>query len=413
MHVGLDNNDLDIIEYKLQEACNLVKSLNLKVGATKFLRLRNPSSGYLLSKGLLSKIKMIIEGKDLELIIFNNSITPIQQRNLEKFYKLKVIDRTQLILEIFGERAQSHEGKLQVELAHLLYQKSRLVRTWTHLERQRGGYGFLGGPGETQLEIDKRLLNQRIKKIKSLLNKVEFTRRLQHKNRTDNEIVIISIIGYTNAGKSTLFNKLLGESVVSRNMLFSTLDPTRRIFKNYTQDKIIVSDTVGFISDLPTELIDSFKSTLEEITASDLIFHVRDLTSPFFEDDSKNVYEVLNKLNENIEGKVIEIFNKVDEIKLDELNIKMPKNPIFISAKFGIGFDQIYSAINKKLSKNYINIKLIINDNFGSLINWLHENSQIINKELNNFGQYKFFIKISKINFNKLKSKYPTIVFEN
>ncbi len=413
LHVGLDNNNLDIIQYKLQEACNLVKSLNLNVAVSKFLRLRNPSSGHLLSKGLLSKIKIIIEEKDLELIIFNNSITPIQQRNLEKFYKLKVIDRTQLILEIFGERAKSHEGKLQVELAHLLYQKSRLVRTWTHLERQRGGYGFLGGPGETQLEIDKRLLNQRIKKIKSLLKKVEITRRLQQKNRTDNQIVIISIIGYTNAGKSTLFNKLLGESVISKNMLFSTLDPTRRIFKNYTQDKIIVSDTVGFISDLPTELIDSFKSTLEEITSSDLIFHVRDLTSPFFEDDSKNVYAVLNKLNKNIEGKVIEIFNKVDEIKLDELNIKLPKNSIFISAKFGIGFDKIYSAINKKLSKNHLNINLIINNNLGSLINWLHENSQIINKELNKLGQYKFFIKISKINYNKLKSKYPTIVIEN
>ena len=413
MHVGLDNNDLDIIEYKLQEACNLVKSLNLNVVGSKFLRLRNPSSGHLLSKGLLFRIKMTVEDKDIELIIFNNSITPIQQRNLEKFYQLKVIDRTQLILEIFGDRAKSHEGKLQVELAHLLYQKSRLVRTWTHLERQRGGYGFLGGPGETQLEIDKRLLKQRIKKIKSLLKKVETTRLIQQKNRTDNEIVIISIIGYTNAGKSTLFNKLLGENVISKNMLFSTLDPTRRIFKNYTQDKIIVSDTVGFISDLPTELIDAFKSTLEEITSSDLIFHVRDLTSPFFEDDSNNVYEVLDKLNENIEGKVIEIFNKVDEIKLDELNIKLPKNSIFISAKFGIGFDKIYCAINKKLSKNYLDINLIINDNFGSLINWIHENSQIIYKELNDFGQYKFFIKISRINYNKLKSKYPTIVNEN
>ena len=312
LSLNLDKISEEIAKHKLQETCNLAKSINLNILYSSYLRLRNPSPGYLLSKGILNKFKKIIENKKIKLIIFNNTLSPIQQRNLEKFYNLKVIDRTHLILEIFGKRAMSHEGKLQVELAHLLYQKSRLVRTWTHLERQRGGFGFLGGPGETQLELDKRMLSQRIKKIKSLLIKVSNSRKIQQKNRLDNQIILVSIVGYTNAGKSTLFNKLLNENVLSKDMLFATLDPTRRIFKDYSYDKIIISDTVGFISDLPTELIESFKSTLEEISSSEIIIHVRDLSSPFIENEAREVYNVLNNIDSNIESKTIEIFNKID-----------------------------------------------------------------------------------------------------
>ena len=341
LSVYLDNLDDSLASHKLQEAINLAKSLNIIVLYSEFFKLRNPSSGNFLSKGHLLKFKEIIKKYGIDLLIFNNDLTPIQQRNLEKFFKLKVIDRTHLILEIFGKRAKTHEGKLQVELAHLIYQKSRLVKTWTHLERQRGGFGFLGGPGETQLELDKRMLNQRIKKIKSLLVKVENTRSIQSKNRKNNHIVTASIVGYTNAGKSTLFNKMLDENVLSKNMLFSTLDPTRRIFKGLSDHRVILSDTVGFISDLPTELIESFKSTLEEISSSDIVLHVRDLSSPFFTSEGKDVYSVLNKIDKNIQNRTIEIFNKVDLLNKDECKGFNGENTIFVSAKNGSGIDQI------------------------------------------------------------------------
>ena len=346
----------------------------------------------------------------IKLIIFNNTLSPIQQRNLEKFYNLKVIDRTHLILEIFGKRAISYEGKLQVELAHLLYQKSRLVRTWTHLERQRGGFGFLGGPGETQLELDKRMLSQRIKKIKSLLIKVSNSRKIQQKNRIDNQIILVSIVGYTNAGKSTLFNKLMNENVLAKNMLFATLDPTRRIFKDYSYDKIIISDTVGFISDLPTELIESFNSTLEEISSSDIIIHVRDLSSPFIENEAKEVYKVLNSIDKNIESKTIEIFNKIDLYDFDEIQTKFNQSEIFISAMKGKGLDKISNIIQKKLENKYIRIQIVFNDDIGTTVNWLHENSRILTKEINNYGKYKLSINISKVNLDRMKSKFSNIV---
>ena len=377
---------------------------------SSYLRLRNPSPGHFLSRGILNKFKKIIEDMNIKLIIFNNTLSPIQQRNLEKFYNLKVIDRTHLILEIFGKRAMSHEGKLQVELAHLLYQKSRLVRTWTHLERQRGGFGFLGGPGETQLELDKRMLSQRIKKIKSLLIKVSNSRKIQQKNRLDNQIILVSIVGYTNAGKSTLFNKLLNENVLSKDMLFATLDPTRRIFKDYSHDKIIISDTVGFISDLPTELIESFKSTLEEISSSEIIIHVRDLSSPFIESESKEVYNVLNNIDSNIESKTIEIFNKIDLYDFDDIVTKFNKSDIFISAIKGTGLDKISNVIQHRLENKYIRIKIVLSENIGTIVNWLYENSKIITKEINKYGKYKLSINISKVNLDRMKSKFSNIV---
>ena len=336
LSVYLDNIDDALASHKLQEAINLAKSLNINVLYSEFFKLRNPSPGNFLSTGHLLKFKEIIKEYEIDLLIFNNDLTPIQQRNLEKIFKLKVIDRTHLILEIFGKRAKTHEGKLQVELAHLIYQKSRLVKTWTHLERQRGGFGFLGGPGETQLELDKRMLNQRIKKIKSLLVKVENTRSIQSKNRKNNHIVTASIVGYTNAGKSTLFNKMLDENVLSKNMLFSTLDPTRRIFKGLSDHQVILSDTVGFISDLPTELIESFKSTLEEISSSDIVLHVRDLSSPYLISEGKDVYSVLNKIDKNIQSRTIEIFNKVDLLNKDECKSFYGENTIFVSAKMAV-----------------------------------------------------------------------------
>ena len=409
LSIYLDNFNNGFAYHKIQEAINLTKSLNIDVLYSEFLKLRYPSPGYFLSKGLILKFKKIIIENKIDLLIFNNDLTPIQQRNLEKIYNLKVIDRTHLILEIFGERANTHEGKLQVELAHLLYQKSRLVKTWTHLERQRGGFGFLGGPGETQLELDKRMLSQRIKKIQFLLNKVKNTRSIQSKNRIINNIVIVSIVGYTNAGKSTLFNKLLSEKVLSKNMLFSTLDPTRRILKTKSNHRVIISDTVGFISDLPTELIESFKSTLEEISSSQIVLHVRDLSSPYFISESKDVYNVLSKIDKNIENKTIEIFNKVD--LLDNINSKslFVDNAIVVSAKNGTGIDQIELAIDKELDEKYLTTKLIFKKSYGQITNWLYENCKIISKKVNNLDYYQYKVKITKIDLEKLKSKYPNI----
>mgnify|MGYP001476575626 FL=1 len=409
LSVYLDNIDDALASHKLQEATNLAKSLNIIVLYSEFFKLRNPSPGNFLSTGHLLKFKEIIKEYGIDLLIFNNDLTPIQQRNLEKFFKLKVIDRTHLILEIFGKRAKTHEGKLQVELAHLIYQKSRLVKTWTHLERQRGGFGFLGGPGETQLELDKRMLNQRIKKIKSLLVKVENTRSIQSKNRKKNHIVTASIVGYTNAGKSTLFNKILDEKVLSKNMLFSTLDPTRRIFKGLSDHQVILSDTVGFISDLPTELIESFKSTLEEISSSDIVLHVRDLSSPYLISEGKDVYSVLNKIDKNIQNRTIEIFNKVDLLNKDECKSFYGENTIFVSAKNGSGIDQIKYAIKKELDQMYLSTKLSFNNNYGPITNWLYENCKIISKKNIDFNRYNYDVKITKINLKKLMVKYPCV----
>ena len=409
LSVYLDNIDDALASHKLQEATNLAKSLNIIVLYSEFFKLRHPSPGNFLSTGHLLKFKEIIKEYGIDLLIFNNDLTPIQQRNLEKFFKLKVIDRTHLILEIFGKRAKTHEGKLQVELAHLIYQKSRLVKTWTHLERQRGGFGFLGGPGETQLELDKRMLNQRIKKIKSLLVKVENTRSIQSKNRKKNHIVTASIVGYTNAGKSTLFNKILDENVLSKNMLFSTLDPTRRIFKGLSDHQVILSDTVGFISDLPTELIESFKSTLEEISSSDIVLHVRDLSSPYLISEGKDVYSVLNKIDKNIQNRTIEIFNKVDLLNKDECKSFYGENTIFVSAKNGSGIDQIKYAIKKELDQMYLSTKLSFNNNYGPITNWLYENCKIISKKNIDFNRYNYDVKITKINLKKLMVKYPCV----
>ena len=409
LSVYLDNIDDALASHKLQEATNLAKSLNIIVLYSEFFKLRNPSPGNFLSTGHLFKFKEIIKEYGIDLLIFNNDLTPIQQRNLEKFFKLKVIDRTHLILEIFGKRAKTHEGKLQVELAHLIYQKSRLVKTWTHLERQRGGFGFLGGPGETQLELDKRMLNQRIKKIKSLLVKVENTRSIQSKNRKKNHIVTASIVGYTNAGKSTLFNKILDENVLSKNMLFSTLDPTRRIFKGLSDHQLILSDTVGFISDLPTELIESFKSTLEEISSSDIVLHVRDLSSPYLISEGKDVYSVLNKIDKNIQNRTIEIFNKVDLLNKDECKSFYGENTIFVSAKNGSGIDQIKYAIKKELDQMYLSTKLSFNNNYGPITNWLYENCKVISKKNIDFNRYNYDVKITKINLKKLMVKYPCV----
>ena len=266
-------NEFAVISSSINEAISLSKSLKLIVIDTKVIKITTPRAGFLFGKGSTTIVLNEIEEKEIDLIIVNGDISPIQQRNLEKIWQVKLIDRTHLILEIFADRAATREGKLQVELATLSYQRTRLVRSWTHLERQRGGLGFVGGPGETQIESDRRAIDHAIVKIKTQLSKVVKTRSLHRKSRQKVPYPIVTLIGYTNAGKSTLFNTLTNSKVLAKDMLFATLDPTMRSINLNSINKVILSDTVGFISKLPTELIAAFRATLEEVLQSDLIIH--------------------------------------------------------------------------------------------------------------------------------------------
>ena len=283
-------------EARLEEACGLALAINLDVVFADIAKLRQIKPSVFLGQGYLEKLEQVIKEKEIELLILDISLTPIQQRNLEKRLNVKVIDRTALILEIFGERAKTREGKLQVELAHLNYQRSRLVRSWTHLERQRGGAGFLGGPGETQIELDRRIIDDKIVKIKKELEKVKQTRALQRHARKKIPYPVVALVGYTNAGKSSLFNRLANSDVFAKDLLFATLDPTMRRIKLPSGREVILSDTVGFISDLPHELIMSFRATLEEVLEADLVVHVRDIANPNSGEQKKDVLGVLSNL---------------------------------------------------------------------------------------------------------------------
>ncbi|MEL7318630.1 MAG: GTPase HflX, partial [Pseudomonadota bacterium] len=276
---------------RLEEAKGLALAIGVEIAHTEILPIRQMQPNTLFGSGQVENIKIACEQYEAELVIVDGALTPIQQRNLEEKFKRKVIDRTGLILEIFGERAATAEGRLQVELAHLDYQQSRLVRSWTHLERQRGGFGFLGGPGETQIEADRRMIRQRMGRLRRELEQVRKTRALHRERRGRAPWPVIALVGYTNAGKSTLFNRLTGADVMAEDLLFATLDPTMRAISLPGVEKAILSDTVGFISDLPTELVAAFRATLEEVTGADIICHVRDMANPSHAAQKKQVME--------------------------------------------------------------------------------------------------------------------------
>ncbi|WOJ89410.1 GTPase HflX [Methylocapsa polymorpha] len=375
---------------RLAEAHGLAEAIDLDVVATKNVLLREIHPGSFLGKGKVVEIADLASAEEAELVIMDCALSPVQQRNLEKAFSAKVIDRTGLILEIFGRRARTREGSLQVELAHLAYQKSRLVRSWTHLERQRGGFGFLGGPGETQIETDRRLIQERMSRIEHELDGVKRTRGLHRKSRRTVPYPIVALVGYTNAGKSTLFNRLTQADVLAENMLFATLDPTLRGVTLPHGGEMILSDTVGFISDLPTMLVSAFRATLEEVLEADVILHVRDIAHEDAEAQLADVESILTDLgvDPSDDRRLMEVWNKADLLDEDRLAAtrngarRRPANaaPIIVSALTGQGIDELGAAIEARLAIGRIVFDIALDPVNGQGLNWLYENTEVMRK---------------------------------
>ena len=381
---------------RLDEAVGLARAVDLDVVQSGIVALNALRPATYLGTGKVEEIAGLVRTHDAGIVVMDCALTPVQQRNLEKAWNAKVIDRTGIILEIFGRRARTREGALQVEHAHLTYQKSRLVRSWTHLERQRGGFGFLGGPGETQLETDRRMIEERLAKIESELAKVRRMRELHRESRRRVPYPIVALVGYTNAGKSTLFNRMTHASVLSADMLFATLDPTLRAIALPHGARVILSDTVGFISDLPTMLIAAFRATLEEVVEADVILHVRDVSHEDADAQMQDVENILRELGIDPQQQsgtrqaLIEVWNKIDQVgsaeraRLANLAERRPaeRQPVLVSAMTGEGTDALADTIERRLAARRVVIELDLDAADGAGVSWLHRHAEVIKKTI-------------------------------
>ncbi len=377
----------------LSEAVNLAAALDLDVVDAIAVPLPKARAGTLFGTGKVAELREIVADREVGLVIVDGRLSPIQQRNLERDWKCKILDRTGLILEIFGERARTREGVLQVELAHLDYQKSRLVRSWTHLERQRGGFGFLGGPGETQIEADRRAINERITRIRQSLEKAVRTRGQHRAARKRTSSPVVALVGYTNAGKSTLFNRLTGADVMAEDMLFATLDPTMRAVELPGGREIILSDTVGFISDLPTQLVAAFRATLEEVLEADLILHVRDIVHSETDLQAANVSGILGQLGlgEDRRDRMIEVWNKIDLLAPDEacamiVGAERRDRVVPISAVTGQGIDTLLARVETVLEDETRDETVIIDFSDGRRRAWLFDGNFVLDEKATEKG---------------------------